>query len=196
MFGACSTLKAKTTLTSQHRCAAVADDSPTPQMPTPAEDAQGHCSNVSGQQFGIPSGSCMQSHSFCLLLQQLTGCVTPISVNSTPRKSVQSIWSRQYSQYHLEDLCRKHSTSKTTIFRQSLETGLFPMDWQTTNIASVFKKKDGNKAKNYRPVSLTSVTCNLLEHIIYRHLLTHFEKHHILTSRKYGFRPGYSSETQ
>ena len=86
--------------------------------------------------------------------------------------------------------------SKTTIFRQSLETGLFPMDWQTTNIASVFKKKDGNKAKNYRPVSLTSVTCNLLEHIIYRHLLTHFEKHHILTSRKYGFRPGYSSETQ
>ena len=38
--------------------------------------AQGLCSNVSGQQVDIPSGSYMQRHSLCWLLQQLTVCVS------------------------------------------------------------------------------------------------------------------------
>ena len=55
----------------------VADGDPTPHMPTLALDAQGLCSNVSGQQVGILSGSCMQRRSLCWLLQQLIGCVSP-----------------------------------------------------------------------------------------------------------------------
>ena len=66
----------------------VDDGGPTPQMHILALDAQCLCSNVSGQQSGIPSDSCMQRHSFCWLLQQLAGCVPPqskVSVNSTLR---------------------------------------------------------------------------------------------------------------
>ena len=51
-------------------------------------------------------------------------------------------------------------------------------------------------AENYRPVSLTSVSCKLLEHIICKHLLDHLEKNKILTYLNHGFRAGYSCETQ
>jgi hypothetical protein len=84
----------------------------------------------------------------------------------------------------------------TTIFNYSLETGNLPSDWLTANIASVFKKGDRNKAENYRPVSLTSVACKTMEHVICHHLRNHLEQHNILTNKKHGFRSGFSCETQ
>ena len=82
------------------------------------------------------------------------------------------------------------------IFSRSVQTGQLPSDWSTANISSVFKKGDMSKAENYRPISLTSVACKLLEHIICRHLRDHREKHNILGDRNHGFRSGYSCETQ
>lgn len=64
------------------------------------------------------------------------------------------------------------------------------------NVAPVFKKGDVHLPENYRPVSLTCVTCKLLEHIICRHILTHLEKNKTLTNLQHGFRSGYSCETQ
>ena len=64
------------------------------------------------------------------------------------------------------------------------------------NISPIFKKGNKHLPENYRPVSLTSVSCKLLEHIICKHILTHFDKYSILTSLNHGFRSGYSCETQ
>ena len=50
--------------------------------------------------------------------------------------------------------------------------------------------------KNYRPVSLTCITCKLFEHIVCRHILDHVEDHKILTNLQHGFRSGRSCETQ
>ena len=49
---------------------------------------------------------------------------------------------------------------------------------------------------NYRPVSLTCITCKLFEHIICKHILAHLEDHNILTDFQHGFRSGRSCETQ
>ena len=49
---------------------------------------------------------------------------------------------------------------------------------------------------NYRPVSLTCITCKLFEHIICKHILVHLEDHKILTYLQHGFRSGRSCETQ
>ena len=59
-----------------------------------------------------------------------------------------------------------------------------------------YKKGDRNKAENYRPVLLTSVLSKLLEHIICRNMLQHFEKSEVLTHLNHGFRAGFSCETQ
>ena len=64
------------------------------------------------------------------------------------------------------------------------------------NISPVYKKGDVHLPENYRPVSLTCVSCKILEHIICKHILDHLERNKILTSLNHGFRSGYSCETQ
>ena len=82
------------------------------------------------------------------------------------------------------------------IFEQSLRTGELPEDWRDANISPIFKKDDRNLAVNYRPVSLTSVSCKLLEHIIVKHMLDHFHRYKVLTNRQHGCRAVLSCETQ
>jgi hypothetical protein len=69
-------------------------------------------------------------------------------------------------------------------------------DWLNANISCVYKKGDTHAAENYRPVSLTSVPCKLLEHIICKYIMKHLERHRILTSLNHGLRSDYSCETQ
>ena len=52
------------------------------------------------------------------------------------------------------------------------------------------------KAVNYRPLSLTCITCKLFEHIVCKHILGHLEEHGILTDLQHRFRIGRSGETQ
>ena len=60
----------------------------------------------------------------------------------------------------------------------------------------MFKKGNKHTASNYRPVSLTSVCCKTLEHIICSNVLKHLERYNILTSLQHGFRSGHSCESQ
>ena len=86
-----------------------------------------------------------------------------------------------------------------TIFTQSLDTGELPKppkDWSLANVAPIFKKGNRVLAENYRPVSLTCVTCKFFEHIVCRHILDHVEDHKILTNLQHGFRSGRSCDTQ
>ena len=51
-------------------------------------------------------------------------------------------------------------------------------------------------AVNYRPVSLTSVICKIIEHIITKHIRNHLDKHNILSPYQHGFRYKHSCESQ
>ena len=77
-----------------------------------------------------------------------------------------------------------------------MDTGKLPKDLLSANVSPVFKKGDVHLPENYQPVSLTRVSCKLLEHIICKHMLDNLEKNKILTSLNHGFRSGYSRETQ
>ena len=50
------------------------------------------------------------------------------------------------------------------IFQKSLETGKLLLSWSQANMAPVFKKGDRSLPSNYRPISLTSICCKILEH--------------------------------
>ena len=56
------------------------------------------------------------------------------------------------------------------IFQNSYNTGDLPQDWLTADVIPIFKKGKKNLASNYRPVSLTAITCKLMEHIIHTHI--------------------------
>ena len=83
----------------------------------------------------------------------------------------------------------------TTIFQTSLDTGRLPQDWLRANISCAYKKGDRHTPSNYRLISLTSVCCKLLQHIVYRHIMSHLEQQKILTNLNHGFRSVFSTET-
>ena len=82
------------------------------------------------------------------------------------------------------------------LFTQSLYTGTLPSDWQMAFITPLFKKGDRSLPSNYRPVSLTSVCCKIMEHIIFKHIITHCEYFNVLTDVQHGFRQKRSCESQ
>ena len=49
------------------------------------------------------------------------------------------------------------------------------------------KKGSRNKSENYRPVSLTSVICKLLERLIKDHMVDFFVRHKLLNPSQRGF---------
>ena len=82
------------------------------------------------------------------------------------------------------------------LFQLSLDQGEIPADWREALVVPIFKIGDKHQAANYRPVSLTSITCKLLEHIIHSSIMKHFDKHKILCDNQHGFRKKRSCETQ
>ena len=64
------------------------------------------------------------------------------------------------------------------------------------HITHVYNKREQYNPANYWPVSLTSVVCKLLEHIIVSAVMHHSEENIILTDNQHGFRRGRSCETQ
>ncbi|CAL4181599.1 unnamed protein product, partial [Meganyctiphanes norvegica] len=83
----------------------------------------------------------------------------------------------------------------TMIFRQSLSSGKCPTDWRTANVTPIHKKGDRTDPSNYRPVSLTSQVCKVLEAIVRKHILEHLADNDILSDRQHGFREGRSCLT-
>ena len=73
------------------------------------------------------------------------------------------------------------------MFNLSLEEGVVPVEWKEANIIPLFKKDSRNKSENYRPVSLTSVICKLLERLIKDHMVDFLVKHKLLNSSQHGF---------
>ena len=98
----------------------------------------------------------------------------------------------------LKQLAPVSSPMLTNIFRRSYETGYVPHDWQCTNIIPVYKKAKKSDPANYRPISLTSISCKLLEHTITSFPMRHGKKHNILYELylyEHGFRDKRSCES-
>ena len=82
------------------------------------------------------------------------------------------------------------------IFQASLDQGQIPSDWKQARVAPVFKKWDRGQPANYRPISLTSILCKTLEHILHSTIITHLEHNNVLSELQHGFRKKRSTESQ
>ena len=78
---------------------------------------------------------------------------------------------------------------------QSITTGEVPDDWKKALVSPIFKKGVKADPANYRPISLTCLCCNVLEHIVLSHMAKHLSSHNILDA-KHGFRERLSTVTQ
>lgn len=84
----------------------------------------------------------------------------------------------------------------TIIYQKSISTGDLPRDWLRANVTPLYKKGNRSEPANYRPVSLTSIPCKILERIIYHSVMSHLEEIGYLNDKQHGFRRGHSCETQ
>lgn len=82
------------------------------------------------------------------------------------------------------------------IFRASLSSAVLPNAWLSARVIPILKKGDPSLVQNYRPISLTSSCCKLLEHIIANENTTFLDDRAILTPMQHGFRKGLSTVTQ
>ena len=86
-----------------------------------------------------------------------------------------------------KEIVEQISTPLTKLFNLSLEEGIVPSEWKEANITPLFKKGSRNKPENYRPVSLTSVVCKLLETLIRDHMVEILVKHKLINTSQHGF---------
>jgi Reverse transcriptase (RNA-dependent DNA polymerase)/Endonuclease-reverse transcriptase len=82
-----------------------------------------------------------------------------------------------------------------TIYRKSIDTGIVPEDWKTARVTPIFKKGTKTQACNYRPVSLTSVPCKILEGLIKDEMMKHLQDNNLIRDSQHGFIQGRSCAT-
>ena len=81
------------------------------------------------------------------------------------------------------------------IGRKSLNTGVVPEEWKTANVVPIFKKGSKTSPGNYRPVSLTSVCCKVIESIIKDDLVLHLKTNNLVNPSQHGFTKNRSCTT-
>ena len=82
------------------------------------------------------------------------------------------------------------------LYNISIKQGTLPDLWKTAIITPIHKKGPKNTAANYRPISLTSVLCRILEHIIHEQMTFHLMKNQLISHVQHGFVKSRSSLTQ
>ena len=76
------------------------------------------------------------------------------------------------------------------IHKKSLEEGRLPKEWKDARVIPIYKKGSKKATGNYRPVSLTSIPCKIMESIIRKSILEHVEDLGLLSQEQHGFTKG------
>ena len=96
----------------------------------------------------------------------------------------------------LKEFAHQLAPLLTVLYQASINQGSIPEDWKIAKVTPIFKKGNKSNPSNYRPVSLTSICCKVLEHIIYSSVSHHLTQYNILRTEQHGFRSGRSCESQ
>ena len=96
----------------------------------------------------------------------------------------------------LKSLSTELAPCLQVLFQSTLQQKSIPVDWKHACVTPLFKKGSVSKPENYRPVSLTSIICKAMEHIIYSQVMRHLSDFSILADAQHGFRARRSCETQ
>ena len=88
------------------------------------------------------------------------------------------------SAWILKVCSEKVADALVLIFSASINQRKIPDDWKHAIITPVYKGGNKNRTnpENYRPISLTSVTCKLMEHVIHSHIMKHLDRDQTLSN--------------
>ena len=99
-------------------------------------------------------------------------------------------------QRFLREVCETVTYPFMTLFNHSIKCETIPHEWKKAKISASFKKGDKCEAGNYRPVSLTTVVCKIMEKFVRSHVMNHMKMNDFFTNKQYGFITGRSTTLQ
>ena len=94
----------------------------------------------------------------------------------------------------LKETALQVAPSLRALFNKSLNVGALPDEWKVANIVPVHKHGEKSYIEHYRPISLLSIICKVLERCIFNNIKYHVYEQ--LSHTQYGFMPGKSRITQ
>ena len=77
----------------------------------------------------------------------------------------------------------------SVLFQKSLIECIVPSQWLKVCITAIHKKGAKNLFENYRPISIISIVCKLMESIIRDKVLDHMVRNNLLSKKQHGFVP-------
>ena len=77
------------------------------------------------------------------------------------------------------------------IFKNIIDTGIFPTVWKSANVTPVHKKDSKQVINNYRPICKNCKNCKnckIFEKILFLKMYNHFLTNNLITRNQSGFR--------
>ena len=94
----------------------------------------------------------------------------------------------------LKDVANEISKPLTFIINKSLSSGIVPDLRKILKVRPLYKSDSKSDFSNYRPISVLPCLSKVLEQVVHRQLSNYLEKHYLLKSSQFGFRPLRSME--
>ena len=95
----------------------------------------------------------------------------------------------------LRNVADQFAVPLSIIFTTSMKTGKIPNDWRTASVTHIYKKGSKNVASNYRPISLTSQVCKVMEKLVKESIVAHPNKRNLIRKSQHDFMEGKSCLT-
>jgi len=82
-----------------------------------------------------------------------------------------------------------------SIFKNSIQRGIFPSNWKTGEVVPVFKKGIKSDCANYRPLTMLNLNSKILESVVCDSLDHHLGTNELIHPNQWGFKKGVSTES-
>ena len=96
----------------------------------------------------------------------------------------------------LKTLSLELSLPLSIIFNSSLSWGSLPCEWLVSFVVPIYKSGGRYNPLNYRPISLTSVPCKVMERLMVRLMMDYLDSNSLLSAHQFGFRSKHSTIDQ
>ena len=128
----------------------------------------------------FPSRSYNQINSLIIAEEDLLRRLSQLNTNKAMGPDGIHTWLLKEGRY---GLCKP----LTMLYNLSLKRGKLPQDWKQALVTPIFKKGSRYDPNNYRPVSLTSQVCKVLESFVSASITDFLLQNKLTTQYQHGF---------
>ena len=89
----------------------------------------------------------------------------------------------------LKYLAEELALPLSILFQKSLSEGILPSDWLKACVTAIHKKGNKSLPGNYRPISITSIICKIMESLVRDELVEHMIQNNLFSDKQHGFVP-------